>query len=402
MLKGNILIAQGGGPTAVINESVVGAVLESRKISGPDRKIYGARFGIRGILEEDFIDLSQETSHNLELIAKTPSSVLGSTRDKPDDEYCTKITAILKKHNIGCLFYIGGNDTSRTLDIIDRKSREIGHDIKCIHIPKTIDNDLVLNDHTPGFPSASRYIVNFFTGINLDFQALPGIYIAVVMGRDSGFLTASSALAKKYKEDGPHLIYIPENPFSVERFAEDVKKAYKEHGFCIVAVSEGVRDEKGELLAKMLNKNEDVYDQHGNYSLGSANNTLSNYLCDIIREKFDNDKDLRIRAETLGLSQRVFPESISDIDQREAREVGEKAVKLVNKYNRSGSVIIERTGFYSVDYDFVELKDIAGKTRKMPSNFFDVEKNWVTNDYLLYLRPLLGRNMPEVFKLRKN
>ncbi len=399
MLKGNILIAQGGGPTAVINESVVGVILESRRLCNGN-KIYGARYGIRGILEENFIDLSQETSHNLELIAKTPSSVLGSTRDYPSDEYCEKITYILQKHDIKHLFYIGGNDTSRTLNIINKKSSEIGHNVNCIHIPKTVDNDLVCNDHTPGFPSAARFIVNIFMGINLDLQSLPGIYIGVVMGRDSGFLTAAAALAKKYTEDGPHLIYIPEHAFCIEEFKKDVKDAYKKYGHCVVAVSEGIKDKDGNLIAKTL-CNTNNCDQHGNYSLASVNNTLSEFLCSEVKKEFADEK-IRLRAETLGLAQRSYPESISDVDQREAREVGEKAVKFANKYGKSGSVAIERTGFYSVDYNFVDLEKVAGKTKFMPSNFFNADKKWVTNDYLLYLRPLLGSKMPEVFKLRKN
>ena len=192
-----ILVAQGGGPTAVINQSLVGVVLEFRRFSNVTR-VYGAQHGVRGIVNEDLVDLTQETSHNLEMVAGTPSSALGSTRDKPDAKYCQQIFEVLRAHEIGAFFYIGGNDSSDTVRIVNEQAKEADYELRAIHIPKTIDNDLMENDHCPGFGSAARYVAQAFTGVNLDNRALKGVYIGVVMGRHAGFLTAASALARKY------------------------------------------------------------------------------------------------------------------------------------------------------------------------------------------------------------
>ena len=235
MSSGKILVAQGGGPTAVINQSLVGVVLEARRFRNVTR-IYGALHGVRGIVNEEFVDLTQETSHNLELVGATPSSALGSTRDKPDLKYCEEIFKVLKAHQIEHFFYIGGNDSSDTVRIVAEQAQAAGYPLRAIHIPKTIDNDLVGNDHTPGFPSAARFVAQAFAGANLDNASLPGVYVGVVMGRHAGFLTAASALGKKFPDDGPHLIYLPERVFSIEQFLADVKDTHARYGRCVVAV----------------------------------------------------------------------------------------------------------------------------------------------------------------------
>ena len=173
MLQGKVLVAQGGGPTAVINQSLVGAVLEARKFRNVSL-VYGALHGVRGIVNEELVDLTQETTHNLEMVGDTPSSALGSTRDKPDRKYCHEIFEVLKAHEIRYFFYIGGNNSSDTVRIVAEEAAKANHPIRCIHIPKTIDNDVVLNDHTPGFPSAARFVVQSFLGANLDNRSLPG------------------------------------------------------------------------------------------------------------------------------------------------------------------------------------------------------------------------------------
>src|SRR5881394_265036 len=236
-----ILVAQGGGPTAVINQSLVGVVLESRRFANVER-VYGARHGVRGIVNEDFVDLTQETVHNLEAVAATPASALGSTRDKPDLKYCQQIFEVLRAHEIGHFFYIGGNDSSDTVRIVSEEARKAGHPLRCMHIPKTIDNDLMGNDHTPGFPSAARFVAQAFAGANLDNASLPGVYVGVVMGRHAGFLTAASALGRKFPDDGPHLIYLPERTFTLDKFLADVKTTYDRLGRCVIAVSEGIHD----------------------------------------------------------------------------------------------------------------------------------------------------------------
>ncbi len=190
---------------------------KSRKFANVAR-VYGAHHGVRGIVNEDLLDLTQETTHNLEMVAATPSSALGSTRDKPDAKYCQEIFEVLRAHEIGAFFYIGGNDSSDTVRIVSEEAQKANYPLRAIHIPKTIDNDLVGNDHTPGFPSAARFVAQAFAGANLDNAALPGVYIGVVMGRHAGFLTAASALGRKLPDDGPHLIYVPERTFDVEKF----------------------------------------------------------------------------------------------------------------------------------------------------------------------------------------
>jgi 6-phosphofructokinase 1 len=394
MSSGKILVAQGGGPTAVINQSMVGVALEARRFQNVTR-VYGALHGVRGIVGEDFLDLTQETSHNLELVAATPSSALGSTRDKPDMAYCQDIFEVLRAHEIEHFFYIGGNDSADTVRIVSMEARQAGYPLRCIHIPKTIDNDLVGNDHTPGFPSAARFVAQAFAGANLDNAALPGIYVGVVMGRHAGFLTAASALGKKFPDDGPHLIYLPERTFELERFLADVKATYERHGRCVIAVSEGIHDASGEPVATLLAK-EIERDQHGNVQL-SGTGALADLLCDEIKGKLGIK---RVRGDTFGYLQRSFIGCVSDVDQREAREVGEKAVQFAMWGDRDGSVAIKRTGFYSVDYELLPLEDVAGKTRTMEDQFISESGTDVTDAFRMYLRPLLGSGMPDAFRLR--
>jgi 6-phosphofructokinase len=396
MASGKILVAQGGGPTAVINQSLVGVALEARRF-GQVQHIYGAHHGVRGIVNEDFVDLTQETSHNLELVANTPSSALGSTRDKPDIAYCQEIFKVLQAHQIEHFFYIGGNDSSDTVRIVSQEAQKAGYPLRNIHIPKTIDNDLVGNDHTPGYPSAARFVAQAFAGANLDNAALPGVYVGVVMGRHAGFLAAASALGKKFPDDGPHLIYLPERTFALAQFLADVKTTYERYGRCVIAVSEGIHDASGTPIAALLAK-EMEQDAHGNLQL-SGNGALADLLCDEIKSKL---KIKRVRGDTFGYLQRSFIGCVSDVDQREAREVGEKAVQFAMWGGRDGSVAIKRTGFYSVDYELLSLDAVAGKTRVMEDEFIAANGTDVTDAFRMYLRPLLGSGLPDAFRLRHN
>jgi ATP-dependent phosphofructokinase / diphosphate-dependent phosphofructokinase len=396
MSSGKILVAQGGGPTAVINQSLAGVVLEARRHHGIQR-VYGARHGVRGIVNEDFVDLTQETSHNIELVAGTPAAALGSTRDKPDLAYCREMFKVLRAHQIEHFFNIGGNDSSDTVRIVAEEARAAGYPLRCIHIPKTIDNDLVLNDHTPGFPSAARFVAQAFAGANLDNAGLPGVYVGVVMGRHAGFLTAASALGKKFPDDGPHLIYVPERVFEIDRFLRDVKATMERYGRCVVAVSEGIHDASGTPMLVKLAKDLER-DAHGNVQL-SGTGALADLLCEEIKAKL-NIK--RVRGDTFGYLQRSFVGCVSDVDQREAREVGEKAVQFAMWGDRDGSVAIKRTGFYSADYELLPLEAVAGKTRTMEDEFISASGTDVTDAFRLYLRPLLGSGMPDAYRLRPN
>lgn len=396
MLKGKVLVAQGGGPTAVINESMVGVVLEARKFSSVER-VYGALHGVRGIVNEDFLDLTNETTHNLEAVGRTPCSALGSTRDKPDLKYCQEIFKVLKAHEIGTFFYIGGNDSSDTLRILSEEARKANYDLRCIHIPKTIDNDLVENDHTPGYPSAARFVASAFSGCNLDNRALPGVYVGIVMGRHAGFLTAASALGRKHADDGPHLIYLPERPFIVGDFIRDVQDAYKRFGRCIIAASEGIHDGDHKPIISKLAKHVE-HDAHGNVQL-SGTGALADLLTDLIKKE---TKITRVRGDTLGYLQRSFLGCVSDVDSREAREVGEKAVQYAQWGNGDGTVVLKRAGTYAVEYNLMPLDAVAGKTRTMPDNFISPKGNDISDDFIRYLQPLLGSDMPDAHRLRTN
>ena len=397
MSSGKILVAQGGGPTAVINQSLVGVVLEARRHLGVSR-VYGARHGVRGIVNEDFIDLTQETGPNLEGVAATPAAALGSTRDKPDLAYCQEMFKVLKAHEIEHFFNIGGNDSSDTVRIVAEEAAKAGYPLRCIHIPKTIDNDLVLNDHTPGFPSAARFVAQAFAGANLDNAALPGVYVGVVMGRHAGFLTAAAAMARKFPGDGPHLMYLPERTFVLENFLTEVKAVNERYGRCVIAVSEGIHDASGQAIASQLAKQGAERDAHGNVQL-SGTGALADLLCDEIKDKL---KIKRVRGDTFGYLQRSFLGCVSDVDQREAREVGEKAVQFAMWGSANGSVAIKRTGNYAVNYELLPLSAVAGKTRTMEDEFITASGNDVTEAFRSYLLPLLGSGMPDAFRLRAN
>ena len=289
-LEGKVVVAQGGGPTAVINQSLVGVVLESRKFP-QITKVYGAVNGVSGIINEDFLDLTQETTHNLEQVAITPSSALFSTREKPDKAYCEEIFNVFKAHGVRYFFYIGGNDSADTVRIVNEQAESAHYEFRAIHIPKTIDNDLLMNDHTSGYPSAAKFVAQAFIGLNLDNRALPGVHIGVVMGRNAGFLTAASSIAQKYPDDGPHLIYLPERHFDMDTFLSDVKTTYDKYGRCIIAVSEGIQDENGiPIVTKLTDTMEK--DAHGNLQL-SGTGALGELLVQEIKNKL---KISRVRS----------------------------------------------------------------------------------------------------------
>ncbi|HOV34185.1 MAG TPA: 6-phosphofructokinase, partial [Candidatus Hydrogenedens sp.] len=379
----NLVVAQGGGPTAVINQSLVGIITEARKYSQISH-IFGAKYGVKGITDEKFLDLTELSSHHLEAVAQTPSSALFSTRDKPDEEYCKKILGIFDKYNIHYFCYIGGNDSAETCRLIGEAAKSEQYDLRLIHVPKTIDNDLLENDHCPGFPSAAKYVAQAFAGINLDNKALPGIHIVIVMGRNSGFLTGASAYARKYADDGPHLIYVPEKPFISKKFFEDVKKVYDRLGRCIVAISEGIRDEKEIPIAERFNKGQ--IDAFGNVQFsgtGALGDDLVNFIKSVFKLEYKKE-NIRARADILGYPQRSFLGCVSEVDQKEAREVGEKAIQFAVGQNKSGSVSIQRIANYAVRYELKELEEIAGKTKYMSDAFINEKNNNVTKEYIDY------------------
>jgi 6-phosphofructokinase len=403
-LPGKALVAQGGGPTAVINQSLVGVVLEARKFPEITR-VYGAKHGVRGIVNEEFLDLTQATTHNLEQVGLTPASALGSTRDKPDAEYCRKMFEVMLAHEIRYFFYIGGNDSADTCRIVNEQANGKGYELRTVHVPKTIDNDLVGTDHCPGYGSAAKFVAQAFAGVNLDNRAIPGVYIGVVMGRHAGFLTAASALAKKFPDDGPHLVYVPERVFDPDRFVEDVQKNFDQHGRCVIAVSEGVSGADGKPIVTTLRSGPVERDAHGNVQL-SGTGALGDVLADLVKQR---TKIKRVRADTLGYLQRSFLGCISSTDAHEAREVGEKAVQYSVWHNIDGSVAIKRVGDYAVEYELLRLEEVAAKTKTMADEFLEPSGNMVTPAFKNYARPLVGSLAemdrvfaPSVYKIKGN
>ena len=400
--KPNAVVGQSGGPTAVINQSLVG-VIEAIKPARQIGRLLGARHGVRGIIEEQFLDLKGLKKSLLETVAVTPSSALGSTRDKPDEAYCKRIFEVFERNNVRYFFYIGGNDSADAARIVNELADEAGYELRVFHIPKTIDNDLRVTDHCPGYGSAARFVASAFMGDDRDGASLPGIKINVVMGRHAGWLTAAAALGRQNKACGPHLVYVPETPFSLPAFVRDVRETYARLGRCQIAVSEGISDKKGTpitvALAMQLGHKVER-DGHGNVQL-SGSGALGDFLSDYLKQKLGGKrKKLRVRADTFGYLQRSFPGFASPVDQAEARACGRMAGELALAGDLDGSVAIKRLKGpkYKVKLVRAELKDVARDTKDLPRNFLNKAGNNVTKAFVNYALPLTG-GLPTVGKL---
>lgn len=407
LIKGNAVIGQSGGPTAVINQSLVGVVEGLRQFGaagrgGPIAKVLGMRHGVSGLTRGEFHDLTETPQDFLDRLALSPSAGLGSTRDKPNADYCQRILEACKKHNIHYFFYIGGNDSSDTCRIVNELSSQAGYELRCFHVPKTVDNDLMENDHTPGFASAARFVATACMADFLDNISLPGIKINVVMGRHAGFLTAASALARRFDRaahegpstDGPQLIYLPEVPFDTDRFTQDVARLYESKGRVHIAVSEGISDKNGTPIGATLIADAQT-DAHGNVQL-SGSGALGDALATHLKKALTpaGGKAPRVRADTFGYVQRCWPDA-SPIDQREARGAGRYAAQLACSGDLDGSVAIRRDStpgpleHYEAGFKRVDLSQVAAKTRHMPAEFIDGHNN-VSQAFLDYARPLVG------------
>jgi ATP-dependent phosphofructokinase / diphosphate-dependent phosphofructokinase len=391
-LVGNALIGQSGGPTCVINQSLVG-VIETCVGSDAVKNVYGAVHGIKGILEDHLIDVGRESQATLEAVAKTPCAALRSVRKKPTREECGAVLQALKKHDVRYFFYVGGNDSAETAHILNEVAVAEDYEVRLFHVPKTIDNDLRVTDHCPGYGSAAKFVASAFMGDNQDNRSLPGIKIDVVMGRHAGWLTAASLLAREHEDDGPHLIYVPEKVFDMERFIGDVEGMYRKHGRCLVAVSEGIHGPDGELIVKSKE-----VDSHGNVQL-SGSGALGDMLAAEIKAKLGSD--LRVRADTFGYLQRSFAGYASEVDAAEAREVGRTAARVATSGERPhGSVYIQRHddgGKYRASFEVTELKNVAKDTRDMEEGFLKGD-NDIDPSFLDYVRPLVGE-MPSAARL---
>jgi len=392
---GKAVIGQSGGPTAVINKSLVGFIKEA--INSDFDEVLGAKHGLAGMLSQDFVDLSNLSESQLYGIGKTPAAALGSVRKKPTDHDIEKLVSIFEKQNIRTFFYIGGNDSAETANLVAEGAKSIGYEMKAFHIPKTIDNDLLETDHCPGYGSAARFVAHAFQGDDADNRSLNGIKINVLMGRHAGWLTAASTLGKSSEEDGPHLVYVPEKTFNIENFLKEVKEVYDALGRCVVAVSEGVHNEKGEYFLQTYADQSGSglagkTDSHGNIQL-SGSGALGDTLTNIVSEYIDG---ARVRADTFGYLQRSFIADVSSVDAEEAERVGQHAV-VASRESQSGSVILKRqfSEKYYCEVGTTELRKVAKHTKEMPSEFIDSTKPYVTNEFFEYAMPLTGGIEPK-------
>ena len=395
MSAGKAVIGQSGGPTAVINKSLVGFIKEA--INSDFDEVLGAKHGLAGMLSQDFVDLSNLSESQLYGIGKTPAAALGSVRKKPTDHDVEKLVSIFEKQNIRNFFYIGGNDSAETANLVAEGAKSIGYEMKAFHIPKTIDNDLLETDHCPGYGSAARFVAHAFQGDDADNRSLNGIKINVLMGRHAGWLTAASTLGKSSEEDGPHLVYVPEKTFNIENFLKEVKEVYDALGRCVVAVSEGVHNEKGEYFLQTYADQSGSglagkTDSHGNIQL-SGSGALGDTLTNIVSEYIDG---ARVRADTFGYLQRSFIADVSSVDAEEAERVGQHAV-VASRESQSGSVILKRqfSEKYYCEVGTTELRKVAKHTKEMPSEFIDSTKPYVTNEFFEYAMPLTGGIEPK-------
>ncbi len=402
--EGNAVIGQSGGPTSVINQSLVG-VIEALQQAKQVGKILGAKHGVRGIVNSDFIKLRGLSKELLERVAETPSSALGSTRDKPDAEYCQRIFESFRKHKVHYFFYIGGNDSADAARIVSEMAQQEGFPLNVYHVPKTIDNDLRTTDHCPGYGSAGRFVALAHMGDDADNRSLPGIKINVIMGRDAGWLTAASVLARHGRDDGPHLIYVPEVDFNEDKFIGDVDRVFTKLGRCVIAVSEGIRytaGDKTSLLAEKIMHGGEV-DAHGNQQL-SGSGALADYLTGLIKDRLGKIRNakLRVRGDTFGYLQRSFPTIVSDTDAAEARKCGRLAVKYALTRAEglaSGSVAMKRVSQnpYKIEYFPTALTNVARLTKPLPTEFVQNGCD-ITKAFMRYAAPLVGE-LPHPGKL---
>jgi ATP-dependent phosphofructokinase / diphosphate-dependent phosphofructokinase len=413
--SGNAAIGQSGGPTAVINQSLAGVIEGLRAglaATGQVKRIIGMRHGVRGLVKsgsDGLLDLTGVDKAKLDAIARTPSAALGSTRDKPDEAYCQRILDGVRANDIRYFFYIGGNDSADTCRIVSEKAAAAGYELRCFHVPKTIDNDLLENDHTPGFPSAARYVTLALMGDALDNASLGGIKINVIMGRNAGFLTAAASLARGQASNSaapadrpaPHLIYLPEVPFSTDVFLADVEAVYAKLGRCQVAVSEGIRDDTGAEIGPKLMRGAGEVDAHGNVQL-SGSGALGDGLADLVKSGLtpQGGKAPRVRADTFGYIQRCWPHP-SPVDAEEAHAVGRYAAELAARGDASASVIIIRTSNFPDAYRSecarADLSAVARRTRHVPAEFL-AGSNDVSAAFHAYCRPLVG-DLPKLERL---
>ncbi len=388
----NLLVAQSGGPTAAINATIVG-VLEMVKLSEHIDRVYGAKYGVKGILEEALVDLDdlKRSTKTLELLKQTPAAVLGSCRFKLGksgvgdwEMQCARIVEVFRKYEIRYFVYIGGNDSMDTVCQLDEycKTHHIT-DIRVLGAPKTIDNDLAVTDHCPGFGSAAKYIATTVAELERDISVydVPAVTIVEVMGRNAGWLTASTALARVNGGRGPSLIYLCEHAFDIDRFIEDVREKTKEGQGILVAVSEGIKDKDGHYISELYQPN--VVDEFGHGYLAGVGQILSR----MIKEKIG----CKVRAVELNLMQRCASHIASATDIEESRMLGMKAVALALEGKSGVMVTLNRKDSeeYTVEYGDVDIKQVANQEKTVPPDWITKDGHDITDELFDYLYPLI-------------
>ncbi|MFV0351568.1 MAG: 6-phosphofructokinase [Oscillospiraceae bacterium] len=383
----NMIIGQSGGPSPAINASLSGAVQRAMAATPEIGTVYGALHGLEGLLQRRIVSLSDQmtSASDFELLMHTPAMALGSCRFKlpkdPNETY-RQVLDILKEYDVGYFFYCGGNDSMDTIANLSAYFRSQGEDIKCIGIPKTVDNDLMETDHTPGFGSAARFVAASFSEIMIDSMAYPAPSVTVVevMGRNAGWLTASSVLARAHGYTGPHLIYLPEVPFDPDAFVQKVAEKIKTETHVLVAVSEGIRwKENGRYVSE---KDSGIVDMFGHPSLGGVANVLETLAKDRL--------GIKGRSVEPSVLQRVGMHLASGTDLREAQEVGITAVEAALAGKTDVMVCIKRVSNhpYLVRYETASLADVANHERRVPLEWICDEGTNVSSEMEEYLRPL--------------
>ena len=396
----NIIVGQSGGPTAVINSSVAGVYKKAKELGV--NKVYGMVHGIEGFLDESIIDLDEylNTEENYELLKRTPSAFLGSCRYKlppieGNEETYEKIFTILEKYEIDALFYIGGNDSMDTIKMLSDYAKEHHKKERFIGIPKTIDNDLPITDHCPGYGSAAKYIATSLKEIIRDNSSFgvkkPTVCIVEIMGRHAGWLTAAAALAKDETCEGVDAIYLPEVEFDLDKFVKYIKDLSTKKSSIVIAVSEGIKTSDGKFVCELNDDNRAV-DAFGHKQLSGCASTLANIIA--------KETGLKTRAIEFSTLQRAATHLASLTDINEAELVGMKAVEAANN-NETGMMITlnrENKKDYSCITKSFDIHEIANVEKKLPLEWIDTKNNQIKKEFIEYARPLIIGELLPIFK----
>ena len=393
-MKKNAIIGQSGGPTSVINSSLCGLIQEGLR-SEKIESVLGMRFGIKGFMKDEIFDLGKENPKVIEGLRQTPSSALGSCRYSLKDEDFPLIIKQIKRYNIRYFFLIGGNDTMDTINRIEKYCREDNYELRAIGVPKTVDNDICDTDHTPGFASAARYVclsVQQAGRLARDMQQVDKYVIFQTIGRDTGWLAASAALAKKNESDAPHLIYIPERPLSKERFITEVEGCIKKYGWVSIICGEGILWKDGTPVATLQEQDNFSNIEFGAMGGGSAALNLHK----IIKQETKYRGEFQI-TESLSM---CAIDRASKVDFQEAYDCGVKAIQLAEEDVSGVMVSIHRVSSspYQVELKTISLDEVALCTKSMDDKYINAHGNFVTNEYIKYIKPLVGE-LPGYSKL---